>query len=79
MFRSPGFLPDPEFASLFHHFEKLPDHERRRIMLFHRKCVQKVLYRRGRGRRYFAKWVAGWNGQVENNQEWTVLTPLKTA
>jgi len=34
-------------------------------MEFHKKAVQKVLYRRGQGKRYFAKWVVPWCGPIQ--------------
>ena len=60
-----GALPDEEFVRLFYHFDKLPKRVQLRALDFHRRCIQKVLYRRGQGRTYFAKWVAGWNGQLD--------------
>jgi hypothetical protein len=60
-----GAAPDDEFIRLFYHFDHLPEASQRRALSFHRQCVQKALYRRGHGRTYFAKWVAGWNGQLD--------------
>ena len=60
-----GILPDPDFVRHFLRFQDLAPYKRRRVMNFHRQCVQKVLYRRGQGKTYFAKWVAGWNGQLD--------------
>ncbi|CAB9510266.1 Glycerone-phosphate O-acyltransferase [Seminavis robusta] len=46
-------------------FRDLPKTTRIRMMRFHQKAVQKVMYRRGRGRHYLCKWVAGWNGLLD--------------
>jgi len=59
-----GILPDPDFVRHLLRFSALPQYKRRRVMQFHRECVQKVLYRRGQGKTYFAKWVACWNGML---------------
>jgi len=59
-----GMFPDEEFVRFFYHFDQLPERDQDQALAFHRQCVQKVLYRRGQGRNYFAKWVAGWNGQL---------------
>ena len=64
-FQLVAVAPDEEFVRFFYHFDHLPEASQRRALEFHRQCVQKVLYRRGRGRSYFAKWVAGWNGQLD--------------
>lgn len=62
-----GAFPEEEILQRFHQFDKLPENLRQRMMVFHRKCVQKVLYRRGGPNgRYFAKWVAGWNGELDS-------------
>jgi len=60
-----GFYPTKEMVRFNHRFSDLPKETRLRYMDFHRKAIQKVLYRRGHGRRYLAKWVAGWNGQLD--------------
>lgn len=60
-----GFFPDPDLVHRLYQFDMLPERSRTRLLQFHRKAVQKVLYRRGAGRTYMAKWVAGWNGQLE--------------
>jgi hypothetical protein len=59
-----GILPDPAFVRHLLRFDTLAQHKRRRLLEFHRECVQKVLYRRGQGKTYFAKWVAAWNGML---------------
>ena len=60
-----GFFPQAEMVKFNHRFSELPHTTRLRYMDLHRKAIQKVLYRRGNGRRYLAKWVAGWNGQLD--------------
>ena len=60
-----GFFPQKEMVKYNHRFSELPRSTRLRYMDLHRKAIQKVLYRRGNGRRYLAKWVAGWNGQLD--------------
>lgn len=60
-----GFFPQEEMVKFNHRFSELPPSTRLRYMELHRKAIQKVLYRRGNGRRYLAKWVAGWNGQLD--------------
>jgi len=64
-FMTAGLFPDPQFIRFMHRFHELPERTQQRYMMFHRKVVQKVMYRRGRGRRYMAKWVDGWNGQLD--------------
>jgi len=60
-----GFFPHTDMVKYNHGFSNLPEATRLRYMELHRKAIQKVLYRRGNGRRYLAKWVAGWNGQLD--------------
>lgn len=64
-FQLTGVFPDPKLIELFHHFEQLSAYERNRMIQFHKKAVQKLLYRRGVNKRYFAKWVAAWTGELE--------------
>ena len=60
-----GLFPDVEAVRFNHRFAALPQESKTKYMTFHRKAIQKVMYRRGHGKRYLAKWVAGWNGQLE--------------
>lgn len=60
-----GFYPREEMIQFNHRFCDLSYNARMRYMQLHRKAIQKVLYRRGHGKRYLAKWVAGWNGQLD--------------
>lgn len=60
-----GWFPSPRIVSFNHRFSDLRKDTRSRYMELHRRAVQKVMYRRGNGRRYLAKWVAGWNGQLD--------------
>lgn len=60
-----GFFPDAEAVSFNHRFSDLRKDTRAQYMELHLRAVQKVMYRRGQGRRYLAKWVAGWNGQLD--------------
>ena len=64
-FQLMGAFPDPEVTSYLHHFDNLSALERRRMLHFHRRAVQKLMYRRGKGKRYFAKWVLSWCGVVQ--------------
>jgi len=56
---------DPEIIYHMQHFDFMSKLEKRRLMEFHKKAVQKVLYRRGQGKRYFAKWVVPWCGPIQ--------------
>lgn len=60
-----GFYPREETVKFNHRFCDLPYDARMRYMQLHRKTIQKVMFRRGQGKRYLAKWVAGWNGQLD--------------
>ena len=60
-----GFFPHENVVRFNHRFSELPHATRMRYMNLHRKTIQKVMYRRGYGKRYLAKWVAGWNGQLD--------------
>ncbi|CAB9500766.1 expressed unknown protein [Seminavis robusta] len=60
-----GFFPHEELVRFNHRFSELPCSTRMRYMNLHRKTIQKVMHRRGQGKRYLAKWVAGWNGQLD--------------
>lgn len=64
-----AFYPCEEMVRYHHRFSDLPQNSRMRYMHLHRKAIQKVMYRRGRGKRYLAKWVAGWNGQLDMAKE----------
>lgn len=63
-----GMFPSESNAKLLYQMGDLPQESRSRYMQFHKKCVQKVMYRRGHGRRYLAKWVAGWNGLLSESK-----------
>lgn len=60
-----GMFPSASNAKSLYQMSELPAATRRRMMEFHQKAVRKVMYRRGNGRRYLCKWVAGWNGLLE--------------
>lgn len=60
-----GIFPRPDAVEFNHRFSELPKETRDQYMELHRRAVQKVMYRRGQGRQYLAKWVAGWNGQLD--------------
>ena len=57
-----GIMPDPDMLRHLLRFDELSAHRKRSMLRFHKECVQKVLYRRGKGKTYFVKWVAAWNG-----------------
>ncbi|CAB9497248.1 expressed unknown protein [Seminavis robusta] len=59
----------PSHAKMFYQFGNLPEPSRVRMMKFHQRCVQKMMYRRGHGKRYLCKWVAGWNGLLEQSKQ----------
>eukprot|EP00797_Seminavis_robusta_P035547 Sro883_g215490.1 n/a (270) ;mRNA; r:28535-29344 len=58
----------PSHAKMLYQFGDLPETSRVRMMKFHQRCVQKMMYRRGRGKRYLCKWVACWNGLLEQSK-----------
>jgi len=64
-FQLVGPFPDPDVIEYLHHFEYQSTYERKRMMEFHKKAVQKLLYRRGTNKTYFAKWVAAWDGELD--------------
>lgn len=60
-----GPFPDPKMTHFIHHFDELSKVDRTRMLNFHKRAVQKVLYRRGPNKRYFAKWVLSWCGVTQ--------------
>lgn len=65
-----ALCPDPTMIRHLCKLAKQPKDTRDQFMNFHRRAVQKVLYRRGgNGRRYLAKWAASWNGHLSETRD----------
>jgi len=64
-FQLVGAFPDPKLTHYLHHFDELSKLDKIRMLKFHRRAVQKVLYRRGATKRYFGKWVLSWCGVTQ--------------
>ncbi|ORX81185.1 hypothetical protein K493DRAFT_308154 [Basidiobolus meristosporus CBS 931.73] len=62
--------PSPECMNNFLNFRSLDKSLRTRLFDFHRKLIQKILYKRGNAQSiYMAKWVMCWTGEYELIQE----------
>eukprot|EP01100_Stratorugosa_tubuloviscum_P013801 TRINITY_DN709_c2_g1_i1.p1 TRINITY_DN709_c2_g1~~TRINITY_DN709_c2_g1_i1.p1 ORF type:complete len:423 (-),score=122.25 TRINITY_DN709_c2_g1_i1:84-1352(-) len=64
-----AMMPNKYWYKYFHRLYELDDQIQYSLIQFHKRCVQKVLYRRGLNRTYLVKWVAGWNGQINLAKE----------
>jgi len=63
-----SFFPDADMVDFYSNWNRISKNERKRMMTFHHRGIQKVLYRRGEHKRYLCKWV-NFTGQTDDALE----------